>query len=105
MSESAVCMCLPKSAETLWKEYVIKNGQSAITPGEIPEQETCIISVNYVKILANGQAVRVFNTRVLCKNYQDMMNKKYQVDGLIDPSHQERRIDHPRHLAKTVTVE
>ena len=105
MSDEAVSMCLPKSAETLWKEYVVKNGQSCITPGEIPEQETCIISVNYVKILANGQAVRVFNTRVLCKNYQDMMNKKYYIDGMIDPEHQRRSIDHPRNLAKTVTVE
>ena len=107
MSDEAVNVCLPKSAETLWREYVVKNGQSAITPGEIPENDVYIISVNFVKVCTNGQTTRVFNVRKLCRNYQHMMSLKRAVEQTLCLPNNEvyHDIDKPRNLAKTVTVE
>lgn len=105
LNSDDTCISLPMSAESLWRENIIRNGQTALTPGEMPMGDIYIVSVNYVKISESGRTACISSTRVLCRNYKDMMNKKYYIDGLIDPSHQERRIDQPRGLAKSLTVE
>ena len=106
-SEAISVNNLPKSAETLWKEYVVLNGQSAITPGEIPEQDTYIISVNFVKVCVNGQTTRVFNVRKLCKSYNQMIAFKHEIERLLCVPNNEtyHDVDKPRNLAKCVSVE
>jgi glucosamine 6-phosphate synthetase-like amidotransferase/phosphosugar isomerase protein len=75
-------------------------------PGEVPESDTYIISVNFVRVTAS-QTTRVFNVRKLCRNYQHMMALKHEIERLLclPNNEQYHDIDKPRNLAKTVTVE